>query len=76
MNKGDLAFLRNRTSIKFDWYYLFCENPVEKDVVVILGVTTLYEGGHVVYFISLLTGTEDWMRKEDFKDCFIINGEE
>jgi hypothetical protein len=74
MKTGTLWILRN-PQINWLWYNLFGKNPVEKDLVVIVRVSNEPEPPDTdllawVYFVSLITGTEDFMTKQDFEQAF------
>ena len=55
------------------WYHLFASDPVPNDIVVVLNVepTFVSPDDSIVWYISLVTGTKDFMREEDFLKTFI-----
>ena len=76
MKVGSLAFLKD-TLRKENWYTLYCYKHVDKEVVVIMGIYEIYDGGYIVSFTSLVTGEEHWMQQDEFEECFeIANAEE
>ena len=71
MNTGSLATLKQDLPEQ-NWYTLYCFNNVLKDMVVIMGVYDVYDGQTIVSFISLVTGADHWMQRDEFLECFTI----
>ena len=73
MQVGTLWILRNPQT-NWLWYNLFGKNPVEKDLVVITKMDNEGERNddllELVWFVSLITGTKDFMTKQDFEQAF------